>query len=252
LVRRDHANPVPYESSGFHLYPWPLPGAEQNGISAGGGAVTLLEPDVALTDFGLAIECAGLAGWLHLRSVPGGPLRSSFVIFFAAVGMAALLGGATHGFLSDTQSEIYEVIWTGTLLVIGVAAVSSWAIGGRLLFSASDAKRVLVVAMSLFAIYIATVLAISQSFAVAIVFYLPAAAFLLASFVLTYLRHYKNYLMAGIIGLALSFGAAAIQQSEISISSLGLSHNALYHLIQAAAFLLIFWAARGITTNSPT
>jgi uncharacterized protein DUF6962 len=212
--------------------------------------VTLLEPDVALTDFGLAIECACMAAWLHWRAPVGRPLRGWFVIFFAALGIGALLGGITHGFLPDIQSTIYRVIWSATLLAIGIAALSSWAIGAPLLFSKTAAKQVLILAGSLFSMYIATVLLLSQSFAVAIVYYVPAAAFLLTSFVLTYLRRPRNYLVAGIVGLTLSFAAAAIQQSETGILSLGLSHNALYHLVQAAALLLIFPAARGLTREA--
>jgi len=209
--------------------------------------VTLLEPDVAWTDFGLAIECAWLAAWLFWYGVAERSLRRWFVIFFAAVGLAALLGGITHGFLSDTKSAIYALIWSATLIAIGMAGLSSWAIGGRLLFSERAARRVLVFAGSLFAMYVATVLLVSQSFAVAIVYYVPAAAFLLAAFALIYLRRHRNYLVAGIVGLALSFVAAAIQQTGTGILSLGLTHNALYHLIQAAALLLIFSAALGLT-----
>jgi hypothetical protein len=212
--------------------------------------MNLLEPDVALTDFGLAIECAWLAVWLHWRAPGGGPLCTWFVIFFAAVGMGALLGGVTHGFLSDTQSVISDVIWSATLISIGIAALSSWAIGARLLFANSGAKRVVVFAGLLFAIYVVTVLAVSQSFAVAIVYYLPAAAFLLTAFVLIHLRHPRNYLVAWIVGLVLSFAAAAIQQSEVGILSMGLNHNALYHLVQAVALLLIFLAARGIVREA--
>jgi len=212
--------------------------------------VTLLEPDVTLTDFGLAVECAWLAVWLHWRALPGGPLRTWFVVFFAAAGIAALLGGITHGFLSDTQSAIYDVVWSATLIAIGIAALSTWAIGGHLLFSQRVAKRVLVFAVSLLAMYVATVLLVTQSFAVSIVYYVPAAAFLLTAFVLIYLRHHRNYLVAGIVGLTLSFVAAAIQQTETGILSLGLNHNALYHLVQAVALILIFLAARGLTREA--
>ncbi len=212
--------------------------------------MTLLEPDVALTDFGLAIECAGMAAWLHWRAPAGRPLRRWFVIFFAALGIGALLGGITHGFLPDIQSTIYRVTWNATLLVIGITALSAWAIGARLLFSKSAAKRVSVLAGSSFAMYAATVLFLSQSFAVAIVYYMPAAVFLLIAFVLTYLRRHGNYLVAGIAGLALSFAAAAIQQSETGLVSLGLTHNALYHLVQAAALLLIFSAAWGLSREA--
>jgi hypothetical protein len=208
--------------------------------------VTLLEPDVALTDFGLAIECARMAASLHWHASAGRPLRRWFVIFFAASGIGALLGGITHGFLPDIWSTIYRVIWSATLLAIGITGLSSWGIGARLLFSKTAAKQVLTLAGSLFALYVLTVLLLSQSFAVAIVYYLPAAAFLLIAFVLTYLRPPRNYLVAGIAGLAVSFAAAAIQQTETGIVSLGLNHNALYHFVQAAVFLLIFLGARGL------
>jgi Family of unknown function (DUF6962) len=208
--------------------------------------VTLLEPDVALTDLGLAIECAALAAWLHRRA-PATALRSWFVVFFAATGISALLGLITHGFLADFASTIYRVLWAATLLAIGGAALAGTAIGARLLFSETAARRVLMLAAWLFAAYVAIVLLVSQSFAVAILFYLPAAVFLLIAFVLTWLRRRSAHLLAGIVGLALSFAGAAIQQTEIGVPALGLTHNALYHLVQAVALVLIFAAALELT-----
>ena len=210
----------------------------------------ILEPDVTLTDFGLAIECAWLAVWLHRRPLPGGPLDTWFVIFFGAVGIGALLGGIKHGFLSDTQSVIHGVVWKTTLIAIGIAALSTWIIGGRLLFSERAANRIPVFAVSLLTIYVATVLWVSQSFIVAIVYYVPATAFLLTAFFLIYLRHPRNYLVAGIFGLAMVFVAAVIQQSKASILSLGLNHNAVYHLVQAIALGLVFVAARGLSREN--
>jgi hypothetical protein len=209
--------------------------------------VSLLEPDVALTDFGLTIECLALAAWLHWRT-PVNPLRTWFVIFFAALGIAALLGGITHGFLDDPRSTLYGLMWGATLLAIGIAAVATWTIGAHLLFSERTAKRVLVVAGLLFIVYAATILWISRSFTVAIVTYVPAATFLLLAFALTYRRRPSSYLKAGIAGLVLSFVAAAIQQGEIR--ALGLTHNALYHLVQAVAMLMIFAAAQGLTREA--
>ena len=46
----------------------------------------------------------------------------------------------------------------------------------------------------------------------------------------------------------LSFVAAAIQQAEIRAP--GLTHNALYHLVQAVAMLMIFAGAQGITQEA--
>jgi hypothetical protein len=56
--------------------------------------------------------------------------------------------------------------------------------------------------------------------------------------------------LAGIAGLVLSFAGAAIQQAEIGLPALGVTHNALYHLVQAVALVLIFWAAVGLTRES--
>lgn len=213
--------------------------------------MVLLEPDVALTDFGLAAECALFAGWLHWRTQAGSPLRRWFVVLFVALGVGALLGGITHGFLADQQSDGYRIAWAATLISIGVVALSSWAIGAHILFPEETAKRIVVAAGWLFGLNVATVLWLSQSFAVAIVFYAPATAFVLVAFVLSYRRWRKLYLLPGVAGLALSLAAAVIQQTKTGIPSLGLSHNALYHLVQAVALLLIFLTARRFTNEAP-
>src|SRR5262245_2279900 len=115
--------------------------------------MTLLEPDVTLTDFALAIECAAFAAWLHRRG-ESGVLRRYFVIFFAAVGVASLLGGIAHGFLADKQTVVFRLIWTGTLAAIGATAFAGWAAGARLWMSQAAATRVTLVAALLLAAYL--------------------------------------------------------------------------------------------------
>jgi hypothetical protein len=65
-----------------------------------------------------------------------------------------------------------------------------------------------------------------------------------------YRRRRERAVLWGIAGLALSYGAAAVQQSETAMPALKLSHNALYHLIQAVALLLIFLAARTLAREA--
>jgi hypothetical protein len=212
----------------------------------------LIEPDVALTDFGLAAECALFAGWLHWQALGDSPLRRWLVVLFAALGAGALLGGITHGFLADQQSDGYRIAWAATLISIGVTALASWAIGAHMLFGDEDSRRwVLIAAGWLLGLNVATVLWVSQSFAVAVVFYVPAVAFVLAAFVLTYARLRQPYLLAGVAGLVLSLAAAAIQQAKVGFPPLGLSHNALYHLVQAVGLLLIFVAGRRLAGETP-
>jgi hypothetical protein len=206
----------------------------------------LLEPDVALTDFALAAECAAMAAWLYWRGWARGPLRGWFVTFFAATGLGALLGGIAHGFFPSTESMLDRGIWSATLLSIGLAALAIGGIAAHLLFSERSAKRIVVVATALFAVYVAVVIGVSQAFVVAVAYYVPAAAFLLVAFVVAYLRRRRSSLLAGVAGVVLSFVAATVQVTEIGFAPLGLSHNALYHLIQAVALLMIFAAALDI------
>lgn len=211
--------------------------------------MTLLEPDVALTDFALALECGAFAAWLFKILDRGRRRALPFIIFFAATGAAALLGGIFHGFLSDRLSATARTVWTAIMVAIGIAAFSSWLAAARLCLSAAAAPLLVGFAAVIFGIYIAVVLFITQSFTVAVVHYLPAAAFLLLAFGLAYRRSGESSLLAGVGGVLLTFVAAGIQQYGIGLHSLYFNHNALYHLIQAFALLLIFLAARDVATR---
>jgi hypothetical protein len=208
--------------------------------------ITLHEPDVALTDFALAIECTVFAVWLRGMDRNAGELRLAFVAFFAAVGVASLLGGIAHGFLPGRQSATSQIVWTGTLGAIGVAAFASWVAGARLWLSDTAAGRVTTFGGLLLAVYLVVVMFVSRAFVVAIISYLPATVFLLASFVVAYRRRPEPFLLAGIFGMALTFVAAGIQQGGIDLHPVYFNHNAFYHLVQGCALALIFLAARGL------
>jgi hypothetical protein len=205
--------------------------------------MTLLEPAVSLTDFALAIECGLFVVWLS-RLGPG-PVKPAFVSLFAATGVAALLGGISHGFLPGS-----DTLWRATLIAICAAAFATWLIGARLALPKEYQKFVTIFAALALAAQSAYILFVGESFLVAIVSYVPAALFLLVAFGLAYRRYRARYLLAGIVGVALTFIAAAVQQSGIGLYPRYFDHNALYHLIQGAALLLIFWAGRGLLKSS--
>ena len=199
--------------------------------------MTLLEPAVSLTDFALAIECALFVAWLSRSGL--GPLKTAFVSLFAATGVAALLGGISHGFLPES-----DMLWRATLIAICVAAFAIWLIGARLALPCEYQKIVTMLAALGLAAQSAYIFFLGQSFLVAIVSYVPAALFLLLAFGLAYQRSHAHYLLVGIAGVALTFIAAAVQQSAIGLHMSYFDHNAFYHLIQGAALFLIFFAAR--------
>jgi hypothetical protein len=206
--------------------------------------MTLLEPDVTLTDFALAIECGGFALWLaRYRHA------TAFVALFAAAALASLLGGISHGFLPDATTLAARLTWNGSLAAIGVAAVACWVIGARLILSETGTRIVIAIAAIVLVAYLAVVLLVSNSFSVAIAGYAPAMTFLLVAFVLAWHRERTCFHLAGVAGMVLSFVAAAVQEMRVGIHPVYFSHSALYHLIQALAFLLLFLAARGLSAR---
>ena len=167
--------------------------------------MTLHEPAVTLSDFGLAIACGWFAGWLARQRRT--PLGVAFVALFGASALAALLGGITHGFLPDPQAPLARVIWTGTLAAIGGAAFACWAIGGLLVLSRRGAGLLAIAAGFLLVGYLAVILWVSRSFAIAVANYAPAAAFLLIAFGLAYRRRRSKSLLAGVAEVVASVDA---------------------------------------------
>src|SRR5688500_8542244 len=87
------------------------------------------EPDVTLTDYALALECAVLAVFLGLTPTSRKWLRSAGTAFFVFLGIAAATGGTVHGFCAEMQSPTCKLLWQLTLLFTGLAASSTWILG---------------------------------------------------------------------------------------------------------------------------
>jgi hypothetical protein len=206
----------------------------------------IAEPDVTLTDYGLALECGYFAIALGGHRPAAGPLRRWFAVFFAATAAAALAGGTAHG-LGDATRLADRLFWPAALIGIGAAALAAWVIAARLGLSPTMAGRLERAAAALLVVYVVAVLAGTRAFAVAVIAYVPAAVFLLGAFVRAYARDRGVHLLLGAGGLAVTLLAAGLQQAGVSLPPLG--HNTLYHLIQAAGLGLLFVGARGIATR---
>lgn len=196
--------------------------------------ITMLEPDVTLTDYALAVQCAVFLT-LVLRRNPPGPLRKWWAVFFASVGLAALIGGTVHGFLPESRP-----LWIATLLALGVTSLAGWMIGSYL----SGLGWLRPMAVALLAAYVGAVLLVTRDFLIAIAMYLPAALFLLATMIATYRRRSDRAVGAAVAGLLLTFVAAGVQQLRLAPHAVYFDHNALYHLIQFVGLWLLFVGAR--------
>jgi hypothetical protein len=214
--------------------------------------IELTRPAVSLTDFALAIECAAFALVLIRRPASDPVLRRWFVAFFASVAAASLLGGTMHGFFEYSTSPVRTILWTCTLLSILVTSFAAWSIAAILELDTRAGKVARRFGQAQLLVLSLVVLFVTRGFLVAIIAYLPATLFLLASLSLAYRRRRDSALAWGVAGLTLILAGSAVQQAGITVHPVYLDHNTLYHVIQGIALWMIYRAAKWIVAAQPT
>lgn len=199
----------------------------------------MTDPDVTLTDYGLAILCAvfvwRLWRWRRL-GLPGRWLLR----FFAGVGAAAALGGTVHGFFALEGTPEHDILWSATLIAMGVAAFAAWGLGARLVLRDGLARGLIGLTAFVFLTYVAIVLAGYREFRVALLHYVPATVFLLLAVLVAHARRPDPGFRLAAAGLVLSFAAAVLQQLGVGLDPAWLDHNALYHILEAGALVLLY------------
>jgi hypothetical protein len=208
----------------------------------------MTEPDVTLTDYALTLECAVFCALALRWKTTDERVRRWWLVLFASVGLGALAGGTVHGYFL-APGTAHDILWLSTLLCLGVTSLAMWVIGSTVLLREPAAAWVRRAAVAQFVVYAAVVLFVYSRFLVAIATYLPATVFLLVVMILIYQASRARAVAYGITGLALTFVAAAVQQLRIGLHPVYFNHNALYHVIQGVALLLIFLSARWISTS---
>ncbi len=194
----------------------------------------------------LALECAVLAGLLAAsRKRAVRPVRWP-VAFFAATGVAALVGGMVHGFFPDGGGWAAGLLWRLTLALIGLAAIALAKVALLTLDLDTRMGWVSPTLAALLFFYLAVIVLITQGFWVAVVVYLPPALLLLAVFTVDYVRRRLPTLAAGVAGVALSLVAAVVQGAGLSLHPVWANPNVLYHLIQAVGLFLVFLGMRAV------
>jgi hypothetical protein len=212
---------------------------------------------VALTDYALTVENALLALmlWRARRTIALSQAAAStrlssrsisvfwFVLFFAAIALSSVLGATFHGFIADENTLLGRAMWRAVMIAIGLVALTGANAAGAM-WSEKMKRLVWIIAAVAFVAYCLVVIFVSQDFRNAILIYLPATVFLLVSFIAMYVRSRDGGALVGAAGLVLTFVAAAIQQSTLGMAALHLDHNALYHIVQAVALVLVYVGAR--------
>jgi hypothetical protein len=199
----------------------------------------IAEPDVALTDYALALECTAFAWLLG----DGSPLAAWFAVLFGAVAVGALAGGTVHGFCPDEGTWAARALWRLALLALGVAALAACGAGACLLAS-SGIVRAATIGLAVYAVLVAGGV---ETFAVALASHLAASAFLLATLLLVFRQTRDAAALRAALGLALTIVGAGLQRRRVTCPALRLTHNGLFHVVQGVALALVFQGARELT-----
>jgi len=203
----------------------------------------IAEPMTLLTDWLLAggvfffgIRLAAVARRKERISVR---LWSAGFIFSA---VAAFTGGAFHGFSLVFPSILLKILWKITVYSVGTAGFFLAAGTVISAFSGSTRKFFLMI-LGAKAFAYAVWMAFNNDFRYVVLDYAPSLLLILFVQFLR-LQHRRNK-GAGlvILGVLLSFAAAYIQRSGVILHE-HFNHNDLYHVVQLAAFWLLYRGGR--------
>lgn len=202
------------------------------------------EPDVTLTDYALAVECAVLAAFLGFMPTQWKGFRCASVLFFVFLGLAAGAGGTVHGYCIDKQSPHCQLLWKLTLQLTGLAASSTWVLGAGLLAPGRSGQWLTLMALPQILLFTILVFLITQEFWIVFTIYPQAALLLLCGFCRAAWHHGQRFLFVGVLGMLLSLLSCLLQFLKIGIDPRYFNHNALAHAVQAVALVLLFLGIR--------
>jgi hypothetical protein len=192
-----------------------------------------LEPMTAFTDAVLAAWTAFLAARLFERSGGARPARLWAWAFVAAV-ISSLAGVAHHGSRVLFTPAVTVLCWKVVPIATGVAALCLGS-AAAIAWCRPRVRVVIITILTVEFVGCIVATAISNSFLVAAVDYVPVLLGLLVGSSLNWGRPAARAIAAGIM---VSFVAFAVQQSTLSI--VGMDHNDIFHVIQALAMYLLY------------
>ena len=202
--------------------------------------VTIHDPDVVLTDLGLAI-LGGYLAW-RLSNMPGQrTMLQRGAILMGGLAGAALWGAIFHAFFpAGTATLPGFLAWVPVTLSIVVAASAMLDLGLRLLLPRIPLRLRQITLIAYGVSFTVVVLFVRESFGSIVYFYFPVLLLLLvAAGRQGLVRRTPGWTMIA-AGLMVSAVAAVLQQSGVSIHPIYFDHNAVYHVVQALALIFIY------------
>jgi len=208
--------------------------------------VAIHDPDVVLTDLALALLGAYL-GWRLARSPGRGTMTRSGAVIMGALASAAFWGAVFHAFFpAGTATRPGFVAWIPVVLSILVVAAALLEVGLRVAAPRLPALPRGAIVAAYAGAFAAVALLVDESYATIVRFYAPTVFLFLvvAGRQAVQSRSMAWALIA--VSLAISVVAAALQQARVSIHREHFDHNAVYHVLQGIALVLLYRGFRRV------
>ena len=186
-----------------------------------------------LTDYLLG----GVAAWLGWKLLRNSQVsRRWWGAAFVALALGAFLGGTWHGFFQDYW------LWKATVLAIGAASFAMLAGSAYAVLSGMPRTLLLAVAAAKLLVYCIW-MASRDDFILVVI----DTGIAFAALAALHLWRLNGWILAGV---AVSVAAALVQASGLALHE-HFNHNDLYHVIQAAAMVLLYRGARRLGDAGP-
>jgi hypothetical protein len=191
--------------------------------------MTISEPMTLATDYLLGAVTAWLA-WKLRGSAERA--RRWWMWAFAALALAAFLGGTWHGFLQS------DLLWKATVLSVGLASFAMMAAAAFATLPRRARDALLWAASLKLIVYWWWMLGRDE-----FIFVVIDTAIAFAVVAALHIWRWNGWIVAGV---AVCVAAALVQASGLALHA-HFNHNDLYHVIQIAAMALLYRGARRLT-----
>jgi hypothetical protein len=211
-------------------------------------SITISESTTTITDYLITV----VAWWLGARLSLAATSQHNhairlWAIGFFFVGLGALLGGTSHGFVTYLGEAGLRYIWKGTVYAVGLSML--FAVAGTVegsSFGAVVRRTLHSVNVIGFAVY-ATWMIDHSGFIYVIYHYVSAMIGIASMQTWAWLRHRAITAPWIIAGVLVTLLGAIIQQSGFTLHE-HFNNNDLFHVVQIVGLLLLY---RGVLKLEP-
>jgi hypothetical protein len=200
--------------------------------------VSIHDPDVVFTDLGLALLGAyfGWRLWGH-----GGALARMGAILMGGLASAAFWGAVFHAFFpAGTATTPGFIAWIPVSLSIVVAAATMLGLALLILVPGLPPRGLRGIVAAYAAVFAGVVVLADESFTSIVRFYVPALLLFLIGAIWQATRSRSAGWSLIAAGLVMSAGAAVLQQAKVSVHPDYFDHNAVYHVVQGIALVILY------------